>query len=129
MKKYALLLLLVLGLSTSAWGYCFTSPISSCWIGSSHLVSTQSLYPSLYPGLGPSLSPCIGLMGSRILLAPTLCCRPGWQSFTSDLNYQGVTVYQGHFANQSAACQSSINVQVHRNCVQVCGDPPQGGCQ
>lgn len=119
MKKYALLLLLVLGLSTSAWGYVFTPPLGTPWIIGSPWLGIPHLTPSLNPG--------IGLMGNLMVTGPSLWGGPTWQSSYTYLNLDGLNVFQGQIASQVGSIQSTLNVQVYKNSVQVVGPPQDGG--
>lgn len=123
MKKYALILLLVVGLSTNAWGYIFTSLPNTCFIGNTYHVAALNMCPTV--NLCPTLSPCIGMMSHNLMLVPHIWgCSPVYQAAScTDLSYQGVSVYQGTFGNfGSTACQNSVNLQIHSNCVQVSGN-------
>lgn len=127
MKKYALILLLVAGLSGNAWGYGFTSLSNTCFVTNACHVSSLNLCPTLglYPtlGLSPILSPSIGLMSTSLMCRPSLLCGGTVYQSTncSDVNYQGVTVYQSTIGNHCATTsQSSVNLQVHSSSVQIC---------
>ncbi len=118
MKKYAVLLLLVLGLSTSAWGYSFTSPSITCW------ATTGGWTPSL--NLLAHMSPTVGLVGPRLAMRPNLLCLPMYQATCTSVNAEGVNIFQGQISNQAGNCQSNINLQIYRNNTIISGDPSQG---
>ncbi len=117
MKRYALLLLLVLACSTTAWGYqvgmCYSSPqVTMC-----HWVSWNpcpSLWPSPCPGPWPTPSPC---PTPNPLPTPTPCptpnpcpswfsCSPWGQSCQTTFCYGG-----GNSSSQSNSYSYSYSGQ------------------